>query len=195
MTGRTSKLLALAACASLALMSAHAQAKCGPKRSKYTKPGAPVTITLHGPDLGTPVYYWHDRSTYTLLYFRPADLIAYFEGFPPQGDNGAIAAALLYNIKVDQPLEEATDLFRYTLIDHRFDAIMNAAISGLMKEGKVTLDQWIFRDEAKTQEQAANDPKTILMVSQLGENHEEAARWFCTQQGNVLFKIGYVIYD
>src|SRR5690349_5563014 len=123
------------------------QAACGQSG------GRRATIALQGLHSKGPVYYWHDSSTYALLYFRPEDLVARLEALlaNEQGSNrdstfgdASLAPALLDNIKVDLPLKESTDLFRYTLIDSRFDSVVNVVIADLMNEGKVMLDQWVF---------------------------------------------------
>ena len=91
----------------------------------------------------------------------------------------SLAPALLDNMKVDLPLKESTDLFRYTLIDQRFDALVNIVIADLLKEGRVMFDQWMLVDHSKT----------IVMVSR-EEAGGEGSRWFCTPKDDVLFKIG-----
>jgi hypothetical protein len=175
----------------LALSATGAHAACGQAAGKTTAQEQRATIALQNLDRHGPVYYWHDSSTYALLYFRPEDMIARLESLAasdqganrdsPFGD-ASLAPALLDNIKVDLPLKESTDLFRYTLIDQRFDSVVNLVIADLMKEGKVMLDQWVFVE---------HPAKSIVMVSRANAAGEEAGRWFCTSANDVLFKVGY----
>ena len=84
--------------------------------------------------------------------------------------------------KVDLPLKESTDLFRYSLIDQRFDSVVNAVIADLMDEGRVMLDQWVFADQPA---------KSIVRVSRRDAHGAEGGRWFCTPTDDSLFKIGH----
>ena len=141
-----------------------------------------ATIALQNLDRQGPVYFWHDSSTYALLYFRPEDLVARLETLlaSERFADDSIGPALLDNIRVDLPLKESTDLFRYTLIDQRFDSVVNSVLADLLKDGKVMLDQWIF----------AEDPsRSIVMVSRIGKDGEEGGQWFCTSRDDLLFKI------
>jgi hypothetical protein len=148
------------------------------------------TIPLQDLAANGPVYYWHDSSTYALLYFRPEDLVAHLRALlaKEQGSNrdssfgnATLLPALLDNIQGDLPLRESTDLFRYSMIDPRFDAVVNVVIADLMKEGKVMLDQWLLVEQ---------QAKSIVMVSRADANGEEGGRWFCTAKDDVLFRIG-----
>jgi hypothetical protein len=170
-------------------MSSNAQAACGQAGSKSVD--RRDTIALQNLDRSGPVYFWHDSSTYALLYFRPEDMVARLEALlaNESGSNrdsafgdASLAPALLDNIKVDLPLKESTDLFRYTLIDQRFDPVVNAVIADLMKDGKVMLDQWVYADQPA---------KSMVMISRTDANGEEGGRWFCTPTNDVLFKIGH----
>jgi hypothetical protein len=175
------------ASAIISLSSLTAAAGCGRTPSQATAQVQRVTIALENTDRQGPAYYWHDSSTYALLYFRPEDFVTRLETLmaAEQGD-ATIWPALLDNIKVDLPLKETTDLFRYTLIDQRFDSVVNAVIADLMKEGKVMLDKWIFVDDPS---------KSIVMVSRTDANGDEGGRWFCTSGDDVLFKIGHATFD
>jgi hypothetical protein len=154
-----------------------------------------ATIALQSQDREGPAYYWHDSSTYALLYFRPEDLVARLETLLAN-ESGAnrdsafgdatLAPALLDNIKVDLPLKESTDLFRYSLIDQRFDSVVNAVIADLMKDGKVMLDQWVLVE---------HPGKSIVMISRANTDGDEGGRWFCTTTDEVLFKIGHATFD
>lgn len=186
----------VAAGAALLVMSlSTANAGCGQTAVRFANQGRRATIALQELDRNGPVYYWHDSSTYALLYFRPEDMVARLESLlaDEQGatrdsllGDASLARALLDNIKVDLPLKESTDLFRYTLIDQRFDSVVNLVIADLMNEGRVMLDQWIFED---------HPARSIVMVSRTDANGEEGARWFCTSTDEVLFKIGYAALD
>jgi hypothetical protein len=180
-----------AGAAMLAMSSSSAQASCVPSADQDRR----ATIALQYADLEGPVYYWHDSSTYALLYFRPEDLVARLESLlaNEQGPNrdsifgdASLAPALLDNIKVDLPLKESTDLFRYTLIDQRFDSVVNLVIADLMKEGKVMLDRWVLVELPA---------KSIVMVSRTDADGEEGGRWFCTASNDVLFKTGLTAFD
>ena len=188
-------LAALVAAAALLALSPSVDAACGHTASRSTGQERRATISLQVLDSKGPVYYWHDSSTYALLYFRPEDLVARLESLlaNESGANhdsafgdASLAPALLDNIKVDLPLKESTDLFRYTLIDARFDPVMNAVIADLMKDGKVMLDQWVL---------AEHPAKSIVMISRTTANGEEGGRWFCTTTNHVLFKMGYAAGD
>jgi hypothetical protein len=190
----TKNLVALGAAALLGI-PATAPAACGQARGQPAGPERRATIALQDLDNHGPVYYWHDSSTYALLYFRPEDMVARLEHLlaSEQGANrdsafgdASLAPALLDNIKVDLPLKESTDLFRYTLIDQRFDSVVNLVIADLMNEGRVMLDQWIFAD---------HPTKSIVMISRADANGEEGGRWFCTASDEVLFKIGHAALD
>lgn len=182
---------AVAGAAMLAMSVSNAQAACGQSAGQVRR----ATIALQDPDLEGPVYFWSDSSTYALLYFRPEDLVARLESLlaNEQGSNrdsifgdASLAPALLDNIKVDLPLKESTDLFRYTLIDQRFDSVVNLLIADLMKEGKVMLDQWVLVELPA---------RSIVMVSRGDADGEEGGRWFCTSTNDVLFKIGHATLD
>jgi hypothetical protein len=175
-------------CALLALASLTAEASCGLEGNQPNDRDQRATIALQNLDRKGPVYFWHDSSTYALLYFRPEDLVARLEALlaNQQFGENSIGPALLDNIRVDLPLKESTDLFRYTLIDQRFDSVVNSVIADLMKEGKVMLDQWIFVDDPT---------KAIVMVSRTDADGEEGTRWFCTAGDQVLFKIGHAALD
>lgn len=190
---RLTKDLAIAGTAVLMLGAASANAACGPGQSAGAEQRA--TIPLRSLDARGPVYYWHDSSTNALLYFRPEDLVARLEALlaHEQGSNhdsafgdASLAPALLDNIKVDLPLKQSTDLFRYSLIDPRFDSVVNLVIADLMKDGQVMLDQWIFDD---------HPAKQIVMVSRTDADGGEGGRWFCTSANDVLFKIGHATGD
>ncbi len=100
--------------------------------------------------------------------------------------DASLAPALLDNIRMDLPLKESTDLFRYSLIDQRFDSVVNRVIADLMTDGKVMLDQWVFVD---------HPTKSIVMISRTDANGDEGGRWFCTSANDVLFKIGHAAGD
>lgn len=175
----------------LALGSSVAQAACGHPGRESTGHERRATIPLQDLDRNGPVYYWHDSSTYALLYFRPEDLVARLQSRleteqAANHDAASLAPALLDNIKVDLPLKESTDLFRYTLIDPRFDPVVNLVVADLLEEGKVMLDQWIFVD---------HPAKSIVKISRTDADGEEGARWFCTSADDVLFRIGYAAFD
>jgi hypothetical protein len=184
----------VAAGAVFALSTPSAQAACGLAGHESAAQEQRATIPLRALDRNGPVYYWHDSSTYALLYFRPEDLIARLETrLANEGTSRdanvadtSLAPALLDNIKVDLPLKESTDLFRYTLIDPRFDSMVNLVVADLLEEGKVMLDQWIFVDQPE---------KSIVMISRADANGEEGGRWFCTPTDDVLFKIGYATFE
>jgi len=179
----------------LALGTSSARAACGQLATKSSDREQRATIAPQNLDANGPVYYWHDSSTYALLYFRPEDLVARLESMlAREQDSNAgstfgdasLAPALLDNIKVDLPLETSTDLFRYSLIDQRFDSVVNLVIAELMNEGKVMLDQWVFADQPA---------KSIVMVSRMDADGEEGGRWFCTPTDDILFKIGHAAAD
>ena len=162
------------AVAALVLGVPNAQATCGQADGKSGGKSADhehrATIALQNLDSRGPVYYWHDSSTYALLYFRPEDLVARLETLlaKEQGSNhdstfgdASLAPALLDNIRMDLPLKESTDLFRYSLIDQRFDSVVNRVIAVLMTDGKVMLDQWVFVD---------HPTKSIVMISRTDAN-------------------------
>lgn len=191
---RLTKHLAVVVAAALA-MSPAARAACVPAGSKSAAHDRRDTIALEDLDRNGPVFYWHDSSTYALLYFRPEDMVARLEALlaHESGSNrdsafgdASLAPALLDNIKVDLPLKEATDLFRYTLIDQRFDSVVNLVIADLMKDGKVMLDQWVYADQPA---------KSMVMISRTDANGEEGGRWFCTPTNDVLFRIGHDAAD
>jgi hypothetical protein len=180
----------------LALGASIAGAACG-QEDPTDQQGKRAVIALQNLDRSGPVYYWHDSATYALLYFRPDDLVARLETLlATQADGGresifgdaslALGPALLDNIKVDLPLRETTDLFRYTLIDQRFDTVVNLVIADLMKDGKVMLDQWVF---------AEHPAKSIVMISRRDADGGEGGRWFCTPANDVLFKTGHAAFD
>jgi hypothetical protein len=179
----------------LALGTAGVYAACGQPEARSAAHERRATIALKDLERNGPVYYWHDSSTHALLYFRPEDLIARLETLlaHEQGSNrdsafgdASLGPALLDNIKVDLPLKESTDLFRYTLIDQRFDPVVNVVIADLLEEGKVMLDQWVLVDDPS---------RTIVMVSRTDASGEEGGRWFCTAKNDVLFRIGYAAFD
>lgn len=181
----TRSLAVVAASLTVGISTAHAA--CGEPSRQTAARVQRATIPLQDLQRQGPVYYWHDSSTYALLYFRPEDLVTSLEKFlaTETGSNhdsrfgdATLAPALLDNIKVDLPLTESTDLFRYSLIDRRFDAVMNAVIADLMKEGRFMLDQWLL-DESRA--------NSIVMVSRADG---EDTRWFCTATDEVLFKTG-----
>lgn len=188
--GLTKNLLALGA-AMLFWIPAHATAACG----QSAGPERRATIALQDLDSHGPVYYWHDSSTYALLYFRPEDMVARLESLLAQetganrdsafGD-ASLAPALLDNIRFDLPLKESTDLFRYTLIDQRFDPVVNLVIADLLNEGRVMLDQWIFAD---------HPARSIVMISRTDAHGEERGRWYCTSSDEVLFKLGHAALE
>jgi hypothetical protein len=160
---------------------------CGPDRVAAGRDQR-ATIALQDLDRNGPVYFWHDSSTYALLYFRPEDLVARLETLVASerfGDE-SLGPALLDNIRVDLPLKESTDLFRYTLIDQRFDSVVNSVIADLLKDGKVMLDQWILVE---------NPTRSIEMVSRTDADGDEGGRWFCIAGDNLLFKIGHAVGD
>lgn len=175
---------AVVACSALFVVGIPgARAACGQSTGSSAGEARRAVIALQNLDSQGPVYYWHDSATYALLYFRPEDLVARLESLRAnQAGAASLAPALLDNIKVDLPLKESTDLFRYTLIDQRFDTVMNLVIADLMKEGRVMLDQWVIVE---------NPLKSIVMVSRGGSGGDEA-RWFCTAKDDVLFKSGAV---
>jgi hypothetical protein len=180
---RLTKNLLLAAAALLCQSTWATEPGCGPARGASNAPDERATIALQNLDRQGPVYYWHDSSTYALLYFRPEDLVARLEALLASENFGddSIGPALLDNIRVDLPLKESTDLFRYTLIDQRFDSVVNSVLADLLKDGKVMLDKWIFADDPS---------RSIVMVSRSGKDGQESERWFCTRQDEVLFRIG-----
>lgn len=172
----TKDAAAAAAALLLALTVSPAHAACGHSAGQAQR----AVIALQSQDRNGPAYYWHDSATYALLYFRPEDLVARLETLLAKE---SLAPALLDNMKVDLPLKEPTDLFRYTLIDQRFDSLVNVVIADLMKEGRVMFDQWMFVDDPS---------RSIVMVSR--EDAEgEGSRWFCTSKDDVLFKIGAAV--
>jgi len=190
----TKHLAAAVGTAMLALSSPGAQAACGHTGRESAGHVRRDTIPLQDLDRNGPVYYWHDSSTYALLYFRPEDLVARLESRLANeqaatryadASEASLAPALLDNIKVDLPLKESTDLFRYTLIDPRFDSMVNLVVAELLEEGKVMLDQWILVD---------HPAKSIVMVSRTDADGE-GGRWFCTPTDDVLFKIGYAVLE
>ena len=160
-------------------LAAPASATCGRSAGPSAGQAQRAVIALQIPDRSGPAYYWHDSATYALLYFRPEDLVSRLEALLAKE---SLAPALLDNIRVDLPLKESTDLFRYTLIDQRFDSLVNVVIADLMKEGRVMFDQWMLVDSSRT----------IVMVSR-AEAGGEASRWFCTSKDDVLFKIGAAV--
>ncbi|HUQ10677.1 MAG TPA: hypothetical protein VM146_10220 [Steroidobacteraceae bacterium] len=170
-----------------------AEAGCGQTAGASSGHERRATIALQNLESKGPVFYWHDSATYALLYFRPEDLVARLETLltterERNGDlfaDASLGPALLDNIKVDLPLKESTDLFRYTLIDQRFDSVVNLVLADLMKDGKVMLDQWVFVDEPA---------RSIVMVSHT-DSSGEAGRWFCTSKDEVLFKVGYATFE
>ncbi|MDF3021375.1 MAG: hypothetical protein K0Q92_2678 [Steroidobacteraceae bacterium] len=170
--------IAIAIVLALAL-TATASAACGKPAGPSAGQAQRAVIALQNPDRTGPAYYWHDSATYALLYFRPEDLVSRLEGLLAKE---SLAPALLDNMKVDLPLKESTDLFRYTLIDQRFDSLVNVVIADLMKEGRVMFDQWMLDERSRT----------IVMVSR-AEAGGEASRWFCTSKDDVLFKIGAAV--
>jgi hypothetical protein len=187
----TKHLAAIAAAALLALGASGAQAACGHTARAAAGNERRATIPLQAIDREGPVYYWHDSSTYALLYFRPEDLVARLQTRlanqqTTDAVEASLAPALLDNIKIDLPLKESTDLFRYTLIDPRFDSVVNLVVADLLQEGKVMLDQWVFVD---------HPAKSIVMISRTDANGEEGGRWFCTATDDVLFKIGYAAFE
>jgi hypothetical protein len=196
------KITTVLACLGVFLFAADATAKCGPGRSKYTKPAKPVTITLRGPDLTAPAFYWRDDSRWIVMYFSPDDLVSYLEQEEKDARANNLEAAQyptrlreLFNaIKADLPLEDRTDLFKYVLKNTDIHGVLQNVIADLIKEGKVTVDHRIFRGDSNDPN-ALDDPTAIEMVSSLGESGEEAARYFCTVGDNPLFSIGYIIYD
>jgi hypothetical protein len=179
--GLTKNLLVVVAVL-LGPAAAASEAGCSPDRGVARDQRA--TIALQNLDRTGPVYFWHDSSTYALLYFRPEDLVDRLETLVASEHfgNDSIGPALLDNIRVDLPIKESTDLFRYTLIDQRFDSVVNSVIAELLKEGKVMLDQWLLVE---------NPSKSIVMVSRTDAGGEARERWFCISGDNVLFKIGH----
>lgn len=180
---------ALAIVAAFAVLPS-AQAACGPAVGRAASHERRATIALQDLPTQGPVFYWHDSSTYALLYFRPEDLVARLKTLSatePGSNrdsifgNASLVPALLDNIQVDLPLKESTDLFRYSLIDSRFDAVVNHVLAGLMQEGKVMLDQWMHEEHPE---------RSIVMVSRTGAHGEDAGRWFCTPANDVLFRVG-----
>jgi hypothetical protein len=163
----------------LATTISTASAACGQAAGSSAGQAQRAVIALQDPDRSGPAYYWHDSATYALLYFRPEDLVSRLETLLTEE---SLAPALLANMKVDLPLKESTDLFRYTLIDQRFDSLVNVVIADLMKEGRVMFDQWMLVDTSRT----------IVMVSR-AEPGGEGSRWFCTSKDDVLFKIGAAV--
>lgn len=196
------KTTTVIACLGLIVFSLGASAKCGPGRSKYSKPSKPITVTLRGPDLSTPAFYWRDDSMWTVLYFSAEDVVSYLELEAEDARENKTATAqyptgmrnLLDSVKADLPLDERTDLFKYVLKNPYNHGLLQNVIADLMKQGKVTVDNWIFRGDTEDPT-ALDDPTAIEMVSAIGGGGEEAARYFCAAGGRDLFSIGYVIYD
>lgn len=183
---RLTKGVVAVAATVLSLGASDVHAACGGVDARATRAEQRATIALQDLETSGPVYYWHDSSTYSFLYFRPEDMLARLEALlaSEQGSdhdsrfgNATLVPALLDNIKVDLPLKESTDLFRYSIIDQRFDAVLSVVIAELMEEGKVMLDQWVFVEQPE---------KSIVMVSR--EDGDEEGRWFCTPDDNVLFR-------
>ena len=197
------KITTVLACLGLVLFAADANARCGPGRSKYTKPSKPVTITLRGPDLTAPAFYWRDDSMWTVMYFSVDDVVTYLEKEEQDARQNNTEAAqypagmrnLLKSIKADLPLDERTDLFKYVLKDTYNFGLLENLIADLLKDGNATVDEWFFRGDSSGATDGQDDPTTIQMVSSLGESGEEAARYFCTVGDKSLFSIGYIIYD
>ena len=177
---RFTKDAATAFAAGALALTATASAACGKSAGPSAGHVQRAVIALQNPDRTGPAYYWHDSATYALLYFRPEDLVSRLEGLLAKE---SLAPALLDNMKVDLPLKESTDLFRYTLIDQRFDALVNVVIADLLKEGRVMFDQWMLGEDPS---------KSIVMVSR-AEAGGEGSRWFCTSKDDVLFKIGAAV--
>lgn len=186
---RLTKKMATTLAAAFALSAPAAHAACGQSGSPSFGHERRATIPLQDLDSQGPVFFWHDSSTYALLYFRPEDLVARLESLLARETgsnhdsyfgNASLAPALLDNIKVDLPLRQPTDLFRYTLIDQRFDSVMNLVIADLLDEGKVMLDQWVVAEQPA---------RSIVMITRADADGKEQGLWFCTASDQVLFQM------
>jgi hypothetical protein len=148
------------------------------------------------------VFYWHDSPRWVVLYFSPADILEHLQRLTDESRAKDLAreqqpsrwGKLLNDLKADLPLKDNVDLFKYVLKDTDHVGIVEYVLADLMKEGKVTVDNWVYRDDKRSSNSVEGDPTTIQMVSAMGDS-EEAGRTFCTMKGEELLFIWYIIYD
>jgi len=187
------KLLFTLVCA-LAIASPDAVARCAPRFERGL--AKPQTITLTGPLPSVPAFYlrvFANPNRDVIVFFKPDDVVEalneLYKLAPTEAHNPVRGEQRNYldAILGDLPLEEDTDLFKYTLRDRKNWVRQDALVQELLRTGRVA----IRTDNAR------EDPKTITMVEQWpnADEHSAATRWFCLPDGLPLFEFWNEIAD
>jgi len=152
---------------------------------EYTK----STITLRVRDPQVPEFYLRMRTSLTLVYLRPDDVVNAIG----KSLNAPSAAKLLDRVQHDLPLKEDTDFFKYVTRDKELLGQVEWVVDEVLKAGKAAIDGWPFGDGVLASNYLPKDPMEVTVIS-LGFPSHEDARWYCYPEHELLLEQWYVIY-